>query len=103
MKTPTFNSVAEIKSYFVNVDIVNEFGSICSARTNKQTVQNMLYENESVIKGGFVYYFAFKHIGLNVYTIKLRPKGKVDCYIVEQFEKHEIFEGPAGCLATARY
>lgn len=103
MKTPTFKNVADIKSYLIEAPMVDKYGCITPVRTNKETVQLMLIENESVIKGGNVYYFAFKHIGLNVYTVKLRPKGKVDSYIVDNFEMHSINEGPEGGPPTARY
>ena len=100
MKTPTIKNIAEIKSYLVNSPMVIE-GTIASVRTDKTTVQQMLLDNESVIKGGNVYYFAFKHMGLNVYEVKLRPKGKVNTFIVDAFEKHLIDEG--GGYPTARY
>jgi len=89
MKTPTIKNIAEIKSYLVDSPIVID-ECIASVRTNKATIQQMLLDNESVIKGGNVYYFAFKHIGLNVYTVKLRPLGKINSWIVDEFEKHLI-------------
>lgn len=101
MKTPTIKNVAEIKSYIVDAPMVID-GTIASVRTDKATIQQMLLDNESVIKGGNVYYFAFKHIGLNVYTVKLRPLGKINSYIVDAFEEHSIRVHPDGD-PTARY
>jgi len=94
MKTPTIKKISEIKSYLVDAPMVTD-ESITSVRTDKKTVQQMLLDNESVIKDGNVYYFAFKHIGLNVYTVKLRPLGKINSWIVDEFEKHAIFENNA--------
>tara|TARA_B110000503_G_C6908820_1_gene313814 strand:- start:295 stop:600 length:306 start_codon:yes stop_codon:yes gene_type:complete len=101
MKTPTIKNIAEIKSYLVDSPMMID-ESIASVRTDKATVQQMLLDNESVIKGGNVYYFAFKHIGLNVYTVKLRPLGKINSWIVDEFEKHLIHEHADG-YPTARY
>ena len=101
MKTPTIKNIAEIKSYLVNSPMVID-GTIASVRTDKATVQQMLLDNESVIKDGNVYYFAFKHIGLSVYNVKLRPLGKINSYIVEAFEEHAIRVHPNGD-PTARY
>ena len=101
MKTPTIKNVAEIKSYLVDSPMVID-ECIASVRTNKATIQQMLLDNESVIKGGNVYYFAFKHIGLNVYTVKLRPLGKINSWIVDEFEKHLIYEH-SDAYPTERY
>lgn len=103
MKTPTIKYVDGIRQYFVEAPLVDKSGSITAARTDKDTAQALLLENEAIIKGGHIYYFALKHIGLNVYTVKLRPKGSIDTCIVESFEKHLINEGPEGGLPTARY
>ena len=99
MKTPTIKYVDGIRQYFVEAPL----GSITAARTDKDTAQALLLENEAIIKGGYIYYFGLKHIGLNVYTVKLRPKGMINTYIVEEFEEHLINEGPEGGLPTARY
>lgn len=103
MKTPTIKSVADLKSYLVSAPMVNEHGSISGVRTTKEVAHEFLLENESIIKGGHIYYFAIKHMGLNVYCIKPRPKGKVNTLIVEEFEKHLIEEGGITGLLTARY
>jgi len=103
MKTPTIKYVDSIRHYFVEAPLVDKYGSITTARTNKDTAQALLLENEAITKGGHIYYFALKHIGLNVYTVKLRPKGMINTIIVEEFEKHLINEGPKGGLPTARY
>lgn len=103
MKTPTIKSVADLKSYLVSAPMVNERGSISGVRTTKEIAHEFLLENESIIKGGNVYYFAIKHLGLNVYAIKLRPKGKVNTIIVDAFEKHLIEEAGPGCMPTVRY
>lgn len=103
MKTPTIKSIAELKDFFLNAPMVNQGGCISGARTTKDVAHELLMENESLIKGGNVWYFAIKHMGLNVYEIKLRPKGKVNTFIVESFEKHLIEEAGPGCIPTARY
>lgn len=103
MKTPTIKSVAEIKDFFWHAPMVDNLGSISGVRTTKEVAHELLMENESIIKGGIIYYFAIKHIGLNVYYIKLRPRGKVNTFIVEEFEKHLIEEAGPGCIPTARY
>ena len=103
MKTPTIKFIAELKSYLVSAPMVDNLGSISGVRTTKEVAHELLMENESIIKSGNIYYFAIKHIGLNVYYIKLRPKGKVNTFIVEEFEKHLIEEGNPGCIPTARY
>jgi hypothetical protein len=101
MKTPTIKNIGEIKSYLIDSPMVIS-EAIASVRTYKATVQQMLLDNESVIKGGNVYYFAFKHIGLNVYTVKLRPLGKINSWIVDEFEKHLIYEH-SDAYPTERY
>jgi len=101
MKTPTYKTVNDIKDYVVFAPLVNRDGTISSARTSKEIASELLLNNESVIKDGCVYYFAMKHMGLNVYEVKLRPKGKVNTFIVDAFEKHLIDEG--GGYPTARY
>ncbi len=103
MKTPTIKFIAELKDFFLNAPMVDQGGSISSARTTKEVAHQLLLENESLIKGGHIWYFAIKHMGLNVYEIKLRPKGRVNTFIVEAFEKHLIEEAGPGCLPTARY
>lgn len=103
MKTPTIKYIAELKDFFLNAPMVDQGGSISSARTSKDVAYELLMENESLIKGGHVWYFAIMHIGLNVYEIKLRPKGKVNTFIVEAFEMHLIEEAGPGCIPTARY
>ena len=102
MKTPTIKSFAALKDFFLYTPMVTG-DSITCARTTKDVANELLLENESIIKGGHIWYFAIKHMGLNVYEIKLRPKGKVNTYIVDSFEKHLIEEGGPGCLPTARY
>lgn len=103
MKTPTIKYVDGIRLFFIESPLVDKHGSITAARTDKATAQGLLLENEAIVKGGHIYYFALKHIGLNVYTVKLRPKGSIDTCVVESFEKHLINEGPEGGLPTARY
>jgi len=103
MKTPTIKSVAEIKDFFWHAPMVNEYGSISGVRTTKEVAHELLLENESIIKGGHIYYFAIKHMGLNVYALKPRPKGKVNTLIVEEFENHLIEEAGPGCTPTVRY
>jgi hypothetical protein len=89
MKTPTIKYVDGIRQYFVEAPLVDKYGSITAARTDKDTAQALLLENEAITKGGHIYYFALK--------------GSIDTYIVESFEKHLINEGPEGGLPTARY
>ena len=101
MKTQTIKSVSELKDFFWHVPMVDKYGSISGARTSKEVARELLMENESILKDGHNYYFAMKHMGLNVYEVKLRPKGKVNTFIVDAFEKHLIDEG--GGDPTARY
>ena len=84
MKTPTYKTVNDLRDYFVFVPLVNKDGSISSVRTSKEIASELLLNNESIIKDGCVYYFAMKHLGLNVYEVKLRPKGKVNTFIVDE-------------------
>lgn len=85
MKTPTYRDLNELKDYFVFAPLVNRDNIISSVRTSKEIVNELLLDNESIIKDGCVYYFAMKHLGLNVYEVKLRPKGKVNTFIVTEF------------------
>ena len=101
MKTPTYKTVNDLRDYFVFAPLVNRDGTISSARTSKEIASELLLNNESVIKDGCVYYFAMKHMGLNVYEVKLRPKNMTNTFIVKSFEKHLIDEG--GGYPTARY
>lgn len=103
MKTPTFLDIDSLKSYFVSAPMVNEYGSITDARTTAKIARWLLMDNEFIIKGSNIYYFAIKHIGLNVYCIKLRPKGRVNTFIVDAFENHLIEEAGTGRLPTSRY
>ena len=102
MKTPTITNVEELKSYFIQSPIVIKYGTITSARTNKQVVQKMLLENEPFIQGGNVYYFNFRHLGLDVYEVKPRPKGLVNSWVVDKPEQHSIVL-TAGSLPTLCY
>ncbi len=58
-----------------------------SIRTNKYTAKSMLFNNESLIVGDNIRYFAIKDLGLGVCEIMLRPAGKVNTFVVKTFEK----------------
>ena len=58
-----------------------------SIRTNKYTAKSILFNNESLIVGDNIRYFAIKDLGLGVCEIMLRPVGKVNTFVVKTFEK----------------
>lgn len=91
MKTPTIISNTSVKLYLVTAPKLTENGSVPAVRTDKETAEIFLKDNESVIIGGTVRYFQIKHIGFSVYEIKLRPFGKVNTYVVDTWEKQVIY------------
>jgi hypothetical protein len=43
-------------------------------------------DNVSIIRGGKIRYFQIKHIGLEVYAVKLRDNNRVNTILVENWE-----------------
>jgi hypothetical protein len=91
MKTETLKSVAEIKSYFIQSPEVypNDWRTM-TVRTTKAVAEQLLLENDCVIKGANVRYFQIKNIGFSVHEIKLRPVGLVNSYLRKEWEKQVV-------------
>lgn len=99
--TPVFDKSIDVHKYFMENPIhIN--GSIICARITKDIAKEYLFLNKGMIKNGDIYYYAIKHIGLDVYEIKPRPLGKYNTYIVDSWEPHTISSSP-GAVGTQCY
>jgi hypothetical protein len=96
MKTPTpvFDDVMSLRSYFsTNGPILyhsTRDAVLSRVRVPKNVAQTLLRDNESIIVHGKVYFFQIKHIGLDVYEVKLRDPSHYNTYLVASFEPHVL-------------
>ena len=86
-KTETIKTIAELKAYFVEVDELNRYNAVTAVRTTKEIATELLLDNVSIIRGGKIRYFQIKHIGLEVYAIKLRDNNRVNTILVENWQE----------------
>ena len=86
-KTETIKTIAELKAYFVEVDELNRYNAVTAVRTTKEIATELLMDNVSIIRGGKIRYFQIKHIGLEVYAVKLRDNNRVNTILVENWQE----------------
>ena len=86
-KTETIKTIAELKAYFVEVDELNRYNAVTAVRTTKEIATELLLDNGRIIRGGKIRYFQIKHIGLEVYAVKLRDNNRVNTILVENWQE----------------
>jgi len=86
-KTETIKTIADLKAYFVEVDELNRYNAVTAVRTTKEIATELLMDNVSIIRGGKIRYFQIKHIGLEVYAVKLRDNNRVNTILVENWQE----------------
>jgi hypothetical protein len=67
-------------------------GLLCldeTIRVTRETANQFLYENKCRIIGGNFRYYQIKHIGLDVYEVRLLPLGKQGTVLVEVWKTAE--------------
>lgn len=67
-------------------------GLLCmdeTIRVTRETANNFLYENKCRIIGGNVRFYQIKHIGLDVYEVRLLPVGKEGTVLVNVWKTVE--------------
>ena len=89
MKSQPISFVRDVTNYRVNAPLHFEL-VITAARISKEVARDILLNNLSVIRGGNLHFMAIKHIGLDVYEVKLRPQGEHNSIMVDQWELHRI-------------
>lgn len=67
-------------------------GLLCmdeTIRVTRETANNFLYENKCRIIGGNVRFYQIKHVGLDVYEVRLLPVGKEGTVLVNVWKTVE--------------
>jgi len=85
-KTETIKKIADLKAYFVEVDELTRYNGVTAVRTTKEVATELLLDNVSIIRDAKIRYFQIKHIGLEVYAVKLRDNNRVNTILVENWE-----------------
>lgn len=89
-KIETITTIADIKAYFVEVDELTRHNGVTTVRTTRTVAVELLLNNVSIIRGGHIRYFQIKHVGLNVYDVRLRDMLYINTFLVENWEKRVI-------------
>ena len=89
-KTETIKTIADLKAYFVEVDELTRFNGVTAVRTTKEVATDLLMNNVGIIRDANLRFFQIKHIGLNVYEVKLRDINTVNTLFVENWERRVI-------------
>jgi len=89
-KTETIKTIAELKAYFVEVDELNRYNGVTAVRTTKDVATELLMDNVSIIRDTKIRYFQIKHIGLEVYDVKLREINHINTFLVENWQERVI-------------
>ena len=85
-KTDTVLTFPILKEYLIDAPELNKYGAVVAVRTNRELATELLLNNTHLIKNGQVRYFQIKDIGLGVYEVKLREAGKVNTFMVTEWE-----------------
>ena len=69
-------------------------------RVDSSIARYLLSSNYSITKNGNVRFFQIYHIGFDVYEVKLRPLGKVNTYMVDEWEVQSYKANPTEVYGT---
>ena len=80
------NNIAEtsLRFHFVTPPVLD---SNYGVRYDKRHGSRWMLENKSIIRHGTVRYLQIKELGLGVVEVRLRPEGKINTFVVKEWEK----------------